>query len=272
MSESSVAIAVRNLTAAYGDEIVLRDVSFEVGRGEVFVVMGGSGSGKSTLMRHMVGLEQPREGRVLYDGVGLWEVGAPERESILRRCGVMYQGGALWSSMTLAENVALPLEYATSLSPRRVRELVRVKLALVGLTGFGDYYPSEISGGMRTRAGLARAMALDPDILFFDEPTAGLDPVRANRMDDLIVELRDSLRTTVVIVTHRLPTIFAVATNSVFLDGETKTVLAQGDPRRLREECEYSKVREFLTGEEAVSAGDGAAASARNLGRREEQR
>jgi phospholipid/cholesterol/gamma-HCH transport system ATP-binding protein len=165
----------------------------------------------------------------------------------MKRIGVLYQAGALWSSMTLAENVALPLEQYTDLSPSEIRDIVSLKLSLVALAGFEDFYPSEISGGMRKRAGLARAMALDPDILFFDEPSAGLDPVSARRLDDLILELRDSQGATVVVVTHELASIFAIATNSVFLDPESRTMIARGDPKKLLEECKDPRVHDFLT-------------------------
>ncbi len=246
-------ITVSGLTMAYGDRVVMRDLSFTVREGDVFVIMGGSGSGKSTLLRHLVGLQEPARGSILYDGTsaGLWELPPRDRERVLRRCGVLYQGGALWSSMTLAENVALPLGEYTKLSPHEIREVACMKLALVGLKGFEDFYPSQISGGMRKRAGLARAMALDPDILFFDEPSAGLDPVSSRRLDELILELRDSLGATIVVVTHELASIFAIADDSVFLDPETRTAIASGPPRRLLAEATDPRVRAFLTrGEE----------------------
>ena len=174
---SEAHIAVRDLTMAYGSVVIQRDLTFTVQRGDIFIIMGGSGCGKSTLLRHLIGLQTPAQGEVLYDGQSLWETEADERERMMRHFGVLYQSGALWSSMTLAENVALPLEQYTDLSLSRIRELVSLKLALVGLAGFEAYYPAEISGGMQKRAALARAMALDPDILFFDEPSAGLDPI-----------------------------------------------------------------------------------------------
>ncbi len=238
---------VRDLTMAYGSVVIQRDLTFTVQRGDIFIIMGGSGCGKSTLMQHLIGLQTPAKGEVLYDGQSLWQVGPAERERIMRRFGVLYQSGALWSSMTLAENVALPLEQYTDLSPSQIRELVALKLALVGLAGFEAYYPSELSGGMQTRVGLARAMALDPDILFFDEPSAGLDPPSSRRLDDLILELRDSLGTTVVVVTHELASIFTIGTNSVFLDAETRTLIAQGHPKKLLAESHDPKVRQFLT-------------------------
>jgi phospholipid/cholesterol/gamma-HCH transport system ATP-binding protein len=240
-------IEVCQLTLAYGDRVIQHDLSFTVNRGDIFVIMGGSGCGKSTLLRHMIGLNEPARGDVLYDGHSFWAAEPAEREKMMRRFGVLYQSGALWSSMTLAENVALSLGEYTNLSTVQIDELVSLKLALVGLAGFEEFYPSEISGGMRKRAGLARAMALDPDILFFDEPSAGLDPISSHLLDELILELRTSLGATVVIVTHELASIFAVANNSVFLDAETKTMIARGDPKELLEHPPEPKVREFLT-------------------------
>ena len=240
-------IVVKELTMAYGSFVIQRDLTFTVQRGDIFIIMGSSGCGKSTLLRHLIGLQTPAQGQVLYDGQNLWKVEPAERERMMRRFGVLYQSGALWSSMTLAENVALPLEQYTDLSPSQIRDLVSLKLALVGLAGFNDYYPSEISGGMQKRAGLARAMALDPDILFFDEPSAGLDPISSRLLDDLILELRDSLGATVVVVTHELASIFTIGTNSVFLDPETRTMIAQGDPKKLLAESSDPKVCQFLT-------------------------
>jgi phospholipid/cholesterol/gamma-HCH transport system ATP-binding protein len=246
-THSDAQITVRDLTMAYGDFILMRDLDFTVRRADVFIIMGGSGCGKSTLMRHLIGLKSPAKGQVLYDGQSFWDAEPEEQERLMRRFGVMYQSGALWSSMTLAENVALSLGEYTDLSPAEIRDLAAFKLALVGLAGFEDYYPSEISGGMQKRAGVARAMALDPDILFFDEPSAGLDPVSARRLDDLILELRDSLGTTMVVVTHELASIFTIGSNSVFLDTETRTMIAGGDPKVLLKECRDPKVQAFLT-------------------------
>lgn len=245
--QTTARIEVRDLTMAYGDFVIQRDLSFTVKIGDIFIIMGGSGCGKSTLLRHLIGLKEPAKGQVFYDNVSFWDSDPAEKEAIMRRFGVLYQSGALWSSMTLAENVALPLEEYTDLNPAEIKELVSLKLSLVGLAGFEEFYPSEISGGMCKRAGLARAMALDPDILFFDEPSAGLDPISARRLDDLILELRDSLGTTVVVVTHELASIFAIGNNSVFLDSETRTMLAVGDPKKLLEETEDPKIRSFLT-------------------------
>ncbi|MGH6906129.1 MAG: ABC transporter ATP-binding protein [Geminicoccaceae bacterium] len=241
------AIVVENLDLAYGSSVIQRDLNFTIRRGEIFVIMGGSGCGKSTVMRCLTGLKAPARGRVLIDGTSLWEAAPAERERLGRNFGVVYQAGALWSSMTLAENIGLPLGEYTPLSPAEVRDVASLKLALVGLAGFEDYYPSEISGGMRKRAGVARALALDPEYLFFDEPSAGLDPITSSLLDDLILELRDSLGATMVMVTHELPSIFAIADNSVFLDAETKTMLATGDPKVLLAECEIPEVQAFLT-------------------------
>ncbi len=239
-------IRVRAMTLAYGDHVVQQNVDFTVNRGDVFIIMGGSGSGKSTIMRGLTGLKQPNAGEILYNGVNFYG-NAKSREHIRRSFGVMFQSGALWSSMTLAENVALPLEQHTDLKPKQIRKIVRLKLALVGLAGFEAYYPSQISGGMRKRVGVARAMALDPEVLFFDEPSAGLDPVSARRLDDLILELRDSLNTTMVVVTHELASIFAIADNSVFLDAETRTAIAHGNPKQLLKTSTDPKVIDFLT-------------------------
>jgi len=251
MQAIEAKIDVRDLTMAYGDFVIQRDLTFEVASGDIFIIMGGSGCGKSTLLRHLVGLKAPAKGRVYYGNTSFWEAQPQEQEKIMRSFGILYQSGALWSSLTLSENVALPLKEFTNYSDAQVRELVALKLSLVGLAGFEEFYPSEISGGMQKRAGLARAMALDPDILFFDEPSAGLDPVSARRLDDLILELRDSLGATVVIVTHELASIFAIGNNAVFLDPETRTMIATGNPNTLLAECDHPTVRSFLTrGEE----------------------
>jgi phospholipid/cholesterol/gamma-HCH transport system ATP-binding protein len=245
-SPGQAKIAVRDLTMAYGSFVVMRDLNFEIADKDIFVIMGGSGCGKSTLMRHMIGLQEPAYGRVLFDGEDFTATPAAERGRFIRRFGVMYQSGALWSALTLAENIAMPLEEHTELNPGAIRELVAYKLALVGLSGYEDYYPSQISGGMNKRAGIARAMALDPDILFLDEPGAGLDPLSARRLDDLIVRLRDGLGSTIVVVTHELASIFAIANHSVFLDSATRTQGATGNPNELRDQSENPAVRLFL--------------------------
>jgi phospholipid/cholesterol/gamma-HCH transport system ATP-binding protein len=239
-------VEIKDITMTYDGFVVQRDLDFAIERGEIFVVMGTSGCGKTTLLRHLVGLKSPAKGEILYGGESFWGAGPEHRQQMMRQFGVMYQNGALWSSMTLAENVSLPLEVYTSLSRSEIREIALFKLALVGLAGFGDFHPSEVSGGMQKRVGVARAMALDPDILYFDEPSAGLDPVSARRLDDLIRELRDSLGITMVIVTHELDSIFAVADRSVFLDPDTRTMLAIGPPAELRDNSPNPKIRQFL--------------------------
>ena len=231
---------------AYGSYVIQHDLDFSVERGEIFVIMGGSGSGKSTLLNHMVGLKSPARGDVVYDGESFWGATADAQEGLRRRLGVSFQSGALWSSMTLAENVGLPLQTFTRLPARQIRDIVSLKLALVGLAGYEEFYPSEVSGGMLKRAGVARAMALDPDILFFDEPSAGLDPISSRRLDDLILELRASLGATMVVVTHELASIFTIADNAVFLDAETRTMIACGPPKKLRDESPNPTVRTFL--------------------------
>ena len=251
MNRSEPQITVRNLTMAYGSFVVMRDLDFTINRGDVFIIMGGSGCGKSTLMKILVGLKAPAHGEVFYGDVNFWKTDPVERGRIMKHVGILYQRGALWSSMTLAENVALPLEEYTDLSPGEIAELVSLKLSLVGLAGFEEFYPSEISGGMQKRAGLARAMALDPDILFFDEPSAGLDPISSKLLDDLILELRDSLGATIVVVTHELASIFAIGNNSVFLDPETRTMIAAGDPKMLLAESRDPRIHDFLTRGEA---------------------
>jgi phospholipid/cholesterol/gamma-HCH transport system ATP-binding protein len=247
MTETEPHITVRDLTMAYGDFVLMRDLTFTISRGDIFIVMGGSGCGKSTMMTILIGLKEPARGKVFYGQVDFWGSDARTRDRIIRRAGVMYQSGALWSSMTLAENVALPLETYTDLTPGQIREVVSLKLALVGLAGFEEFYPSEISGGMQKRAGIARAIALDPEILFFDEPSAGLDPVSARRLDDLILELNQSLGTTMVVVTHELASIFAIGTNSVFLDVSQRTMTAIGNPKQLLAESKDPTLRMFLT-------------------------
>jgi phospholipid/cholesterol/gamma-HCH transport system ATP-binding protein len=252
MERGEAHITVTDLTMGYGDFVLMRDLNFTINRGDVFIIMGGSGCGKSTMMTILIGLKSPLKGQVFYGDVDFWESDPEERDRIIRRAGVMYQSGALWSSMTLAENVALPLETYTDLNPRQIREVVKMKLALVGLAGFEEFYPSEISGGMQKRAGIARAMAMDPEVLFFDEPSAGLDPVSARRLDELILQLQESLGTTMVVVTHELASIFTIGNNSVFLDVSKRTMTATGDPKKLLAETKDPTLRQFLTrGEES---------------------
>ena len=246
MNQEPLIIA-KDLDMGYGDFVLMRDLNFTVNRGDIFIIMGGSGCGKSTLLKILFGLKKPMRGEVFYGNVNFWKIDPGQREQIMKRFGVLYQSGALWSSMTLEENIGLPLQQYTRLSPGQIREIASLKLSLVGLAGFEDYYPSEISGGMKKRAALARAMALDPDILFFDEPSAGLDPISASLLDDLILELRDSLGTTIVVVTHELASIFAIGNNSIYLDIETSTMTASGDPKRLLAESKDPTVRRFLT-------------------------
>jgi len=231
---------------AYGSFVLQRDLSFTIYHGDIFIIMGGSGCGKSTLLRHLIGLKAPAKGKVFFKEQSFWDTDPDLQAQLQRRFGVLFQSGALWSSMTLAENIALPLGEYTDLSSAEIREAAALKLALVGLAGFEDYYPNELSGGMRKRAGLARAMALDPEILFFDEPSAGLDPISSQLLDELILELRDSLGATVVVVTHELASIFAIGNNSVFLDADSKTMIASGDPTQLRDHSPDPKVRRFL--------------------------
>lgn len=240
-------ITVSHLTMAYGSFVLMRDLDFAINHGDIFIIMGGSGSGKSTLLRHLIGLNEPAKGGIFYGQENFTKADPAKRQEILRRMGVLFQSGALWSSMTLAENVGLPLGEYTDLDPAEIREVASLKLALVGLKGFEDYYPSQISGGMQKRAGLARAMALDPEILFFDEPSAGLDPISSRLLDDLILELRDSLGATVVVVTHELASIFAIGNNCIFLDAEARTMTASGDPKELLAHPPNPMVHRFLT-------------------------
>ncbi len=247
MDANRPPLEVKGLTMAYGTLVVMKDLTFQVEQGEIFVIMGGSGSGKSTLLKHMVGLKTPAAGQILFDGEDFGEADEATRKGILRRIGVLYQNGALWSGLTLAENVALPLEEYSSLDAESIREVVELKLALVGLRGFEEFYPSEISGGMRKRAALARATAMDPEVLFFDEPSSGLDPITASRLDDLILQLRASFGTTVVVVSHDLASIFKIADRALFLDIKEKTMTALGNPDELRTSPPTKEVHRFLT-------------------------
>jgi phospholipid/cholesterol/gamma-HCH transport system ATP-binding protein len=240
-------LIVKNLDMEYGEFVVMRDLNFTVNRGNIFIIMGASGCGKSTLLKILIGLKEPSRGKVLYGDTSFWEIDSVERERMMGRFGILYQYGALWTSMTLEENIALPLQYYTKLGPGQIKEIVSLKLSLVGLAGFEDYYPSEISGGMKKRAALARAMALDPDILFFDEPSAGLDPISGRLLDDLILELSVSLGTTIIVVTHDLASIFDIGNNSIFLDVDLKAMTASGDPKGLLAESRDPRVRRFLT-------------------------
>jgi len=249
-------IEVSNLTMAYGSFVLQRDLNFTINRGDIFVIMGGSGCGKSTLLKHMLGLIQPGTGDIFYNGTSFTQASASEREAMRQRWGITYQSGGLFSAMTLAENVTLPLQLYTDYTAAEIPDIVAYKLALVGLDGYQSFYPSEISGGQRKRAALARAIALDPEILFFDEPSAGLDPISSRLLDELIVQLKDSIGATVVMVTHELPSIFAIATNSVYLDANTRTMIAYGNPADLREHSDQAVVRQFLTRSAAAPAED----------------
>ena len=245
-AEDSV-IQVRGLDLSYDDYEVMHNLNFDIRKGDIFIVMGGSGCGKSTLLKAMIGLKEPKKGEVFYSGKSFWEQDQLQQKSLMQRFGVLYQGGALWSSLTLGENVSLPLELYSRLSAAQVSEIVELKLALVGLAGYADFYPSELSGGMRKRAALARAVALDPEIIFFDEPSAGLDPISAKMLDDLILQLRDTLGATIVVVTHELASIFEVGNNSIFLDTESKTMIAEGNPKDLLDNSRDPRVVRFLT-------------------------
>jgi phospholipid/cholesterol/gamma-HCH transport system ATP-binding protein len=245
--KEQVIIKAENLSVGYGDYVLLHDADYEVNKGDVFIIMGGSGCGKSSMLRVLTGLLPPLKGSVNIDGVNIVTASAEKMQQIREKSGILYQSGALFSSMTLAENIMLPLQQYSDYSPQTMRELASLKLALVGLKGFDDFYPSEISGGMKKRAGLARALALDPDIVYFDEPSAGLDPVSSHNLDELILEINRSLGTTIVVVTHELSSIFTIGNNSIFLDAETKTILARGNPKELLKNPPNEKVYEFLT-------------------------
>ena len=232
-NSGQMRIKINELQVGYGSYVLMRDVTFDVRAGDIFFITGGSGCGKSTLLRVLMGLKSPQAGQVFYGETNFWACGEEQRRKMGRDTGVLFQSGALWSSMTLAENVGLPLQQYTDLSDAAIREQAKLKLALAGLAGFEDYYPAEISGGMRKRAGLARALALDPKILFLDEPSAGLDPVSSRLLDDLILELRASLGTTFVIVSHELASIYSIADSLIFLDAQTRQVAACGNPHQL---------------------------------------
>lgn len=239
-------LSVRGVTLAFGAKIIQRDLSFDVRRGSIFAVMGGSGCGKSTVLKSMIGLLRPTTGTILLETDDFWAGSDAHRAAAGRRFGVLFQTGALWSALTVGQNVALPLQMFTALDPAAIRRLVALKLGLVDMGAAIDMTPASLSGGMRKRAALARALALDPDILFLDEPSAGLDPVTSRRLDDLILNLRDGLGATIVIVSHELPSLFAIADDGVFLDAISKTAIAHGSPASLRDNCDHPLVRAFM--------------------------
>jgi phospholipid/cholesterol/gamma-HCH transport system ATP-binding protein len=256
-STETPAIEVTGLSCGYEGKAVLKDVNFTVKRGEVFFIIGGSGCGKSTLLRNLVGLNAPLAGTVRFFGQSFSSADLTARRNLLKTFGVLYQGGALWSSLTLRQNVALPLEEHTALSPREIAELTSLKLAQVGLTGFEDYYPSEISGGMKKRAGLARALALDPDIVFLDEPSAGLDPITSRKLDELVLQVRESFGTTLVVVSHELASIFGIADRVIMLDRQAQGIIAEGPPAGLAERVRDPRVEEFLLRRDRPPGGGG---------------
>jgi len=240
------SFSVEDLTLAFGQTVVQEKLTFQIKRGDIFVIIGGSGCGKSTLLKSMIGLLRPSKGRILFNQQDIWNWPPTSQMPFLRSFGVLYQKGALWSTRTLADNIALPLEEFTDFSAGAIKEIVALKLALVGLAGYEEYYPAALSGGMQKRAALARAIALDPEILFLDEPSSGLDPISSRRLSELILQLRDTLGSTIVMVTHELASIFSIGSNGVFLDAESKTMIAQGSPEEMKANYAHPTVQEFL--------------------------
>jgi phospholipid/cholesterol/gamma-HCH transport system ATP-binding protein len=246
MNKREPVIIVEELTVRYGNNTVLDNVSFEVYKGEIFVIAGGSGCGKSTLLRHIIGLETPYSGKIIINGVDTTSIEDKEMEKLRRGIGMLFQGSALFGSMTIGENVALPLTEFTDLSQNAMDLIVKMKLGMVDLSGYENYLPLELSGGMKKRAGIARAMSLEPAMLFLDEPSAGLDPVTTAEIDMLIKKINEGIGTTMVIVTHELETIFNVAHRIIMLDKETKGIIAEGDANELKEHSQNRKVRNFF--------------------------
>lgn len=240
-------IEAERLTMGYGSFVLQKEMNFKVNAHDIFIIMGGSGCGKSSLLRILTGLVSPLKGNIYIKGVNFTKTSSEEKKEIMKKCGILYQSGALFSSMTLAENIALPLQQYTDYSSKTIEEIVSLKLALVGLSGFETFYPSEISGGMKKRAGLARALALDPDIVYFDEPSAGLDPISSKLLDDLMKNINQTLGTTLVVVTHELDSLLDIGTNGIYLDADSKTIIAKGAPKELLKNPPNQIVYEFLT-------------------------
>ncbi|MCP4266648.1 MAG: ATP-binding cassette domain-containing protein [Candidatus Brocadiaceae bacterium] len=249
VNKKNIAVRVTEMVAGYGEDVILNRINFEVYEGEIFVILGGSGCGKTTLLKHLIGLIYPMAGNIVINGIDITGKRGGNLQQALRKCGILFQSGALFSSMTVAENVALPIQEHTNLPASSIDNIVRMKLAQVSLTGYENHLPSEISGGMRKRAGLARAMSLNPKILFFDEPSAGLDPVTSAELDQLIIRLNRSYNTTMVIVTHELPSIFSVAHRVIMLDRRVKKIIAEGSPQYLRDNSQNPFVRQFFNRE-----------------------
>lgn len=245
-TKSTPVIQAIDLTVGYGDTVILENIDFSINKGEIFVIIGGSGCGKSTILKHLIGLYEPMKGDILINGKSIVKASSGEKRRMMRSFGVLYQSSALFSALSIAENIALPIEEYTDLSEDEICARVNEKLSLVGLDGVGSKMPSELSGGMKKRAALARAMALDPEILFFDEPSTSLDPVTAAMLDRLIIDLRRRLGTTMVIVTHDLDSIFAISDRIIMLDKETKSIIARGKPSEIRKENHVPTVKDFL--------------------------